>query len=622
MTYSMKKTDFSDITYILYNHDRNIAKYLCDDRKVSFQYVYSSFDSDELRYIAENWEGLDPYKRTIYKLLADYMLPHESIAVTSNILDLFKYRFDRVARYLFYLETLADNYLYKSHHDAEAFIHLVEHFNSSCMDDQNELKFIPLAINDLDHHLRYSGNLAQVYFLEVKGYLTEESDLNTLLVGLRPFQHEVDLRTDAKKDIFGSVQQAEILETPESIEDYVYPKLNPGYIRAVLEGEEVKNESHWNTYLDRLILRKNRDALTIGDLLIHRWIVMKNIERDVVPIYDYNKLSINEKVALTRKDSMFSNLLSEEEMTSKATEPLVGEDFRAEINDSRYRKTAYAQELLGCNEELCDKPYVTPDFERPSRTRSVFVPRYFEGQGKCYLQFNWYGTTSVVTKTFILPPHGVKLVPVGSNNDLRNKIVFSNSHVLASFNLEDLNKIIGVLPDVPFRTILKATAKHMRPTSRLYTLDLIERGTSARRILLKISKFNTYFNHYRNLVEILIFREDYILILFNELVTKYEKLHKSLLNTSGNLKYFPYFGVYKNGKLIDASTSLISLKHMWGNEEVTYSYEIDTNEQTSRVDKDLRDLRRTHELRKDHRVLIPDLAKIELVNNDTNDFKI
>lgn len=49
MTYSIKKTDFSDITYILYNHDRNIAKYLCDDRKVSFQYVYSSFDSDEFK---------------------------------------------------------------------------------------------------------------------------------------------------------------------------------------------------------------------------------------------------------------------------------------------------------------------------------------------------------------------------------------------------------------------------------------------------------------------------------------------------------------------------------------------------------------------------------------------
>ena len=61
---------------------------------------------------------------------------------------------------------------------------------------------------------------------------------------------------------------------------------------------------------------------------------------------------------------------------------------------------------------------------------------------------------------------------------------------------------------------------------------------------------------------------------------------------------------------------------MWGNEEVTYSYEIDTNEQTSRVNKDLRDLRRTHELRKDHRVLIPDLAKIELVNNNANDFQI
>lgn len=620
MTYSIKKTDFSDITYILYNHDRNIAKYLCDDRKVSFQYVYSSFDSDELRYIAENWEGLDPYKRTIYKLLADYMLPHESIAVTSNILDLFKYRFDRVARYLFYLETLADNYLYKSHYDAEAFIRLVEHFNSSCMDDQNELKFIPLAINDLDHHLRYSGNLAQVYFLEVKGYLTEENDLNTLLVGLRPFQHEVDLRTDAKKDIFGSVQQVEILETLESIEDYVYPKLNPGYIRAVLEGEEVKNESHWNTYLDRLILRKNRDTLTIGDLLIHRWIVMKNIERDVVPIYDYNKLSANEKVALTRKDSKFSNLLRDEEITGKAAELLVGEDFRAEINDSRYRNTDYAQELIGCNEELCNKPYETPDFKRPSR--SEFVPRYFEDQGKCYLQFNWYGHTSVVTKSFIIPPYGVKLVPAGRDNDLRHKIIFSNNHVFASFNLEDLNKIINVLPDMPFKTILKATTKNMRPTSRLYTLDLIERGTSARRILLKISKFNTYFNHYRNLAEILIFREDYTLILFNELVTKYEKLHKSLLNTSGNLKYFPYFGVYKNGKLIDVSTSLISLKHMWGNEEVTYSYEIDTNEQTSRVDKDLRDLRRTHELRKDHRVLIPDLAKIELVNNDTNDFKI
>lgn len=573
-----------------------------------------------LRYIAENWEGLDPYKRTIYKLLADYMLPHESIAVTSNILDLFKYRFDRVARYLFYLETLADNYLYKSHHDAEAFTHLVEHFNSSCMDDQNELKFIPLAINDLDHHLRYSGNLAQVYFLEVKGYLTEESDLNTLLVGLRPFQHEADLRTDAKKNIFGSVQQAEILETPESIEDYVYPKLNPGYIRAVLEGEEVKNESHWNTYLDRLILRKNRDALTIGDLLIHRWIVMKNTEKDVTPIYDYNKLSVNERVALTRKDSKFSNLLRDEEITGKAAELLVGEDFRAEINDSRYRNTDYAQELIGCNEELCNKPYETPDFKRPSR--SEFVPRYFEDQGKCYLQFNWYGHTSVVTKSFIIPPYGVKLVPAGIDNDLRHKIIFSNNHVFASFNLEDLNKIINVLPDMPFKTILKATTKNMRPTSRLYTLDLIERGTSARRILLKISKFNTYFNHYRNLAEILIFREDYTLILFNELVTKYEKLHKSLLNTSGNLKYFPYFGVYKNGKLIDASTSLINLKHMWGNEEVTYSYEIDTNEQTSRVDKDLRDLRRTHELRKDHRVLIPDLAKIELVNNDSNDFQI
>lgn len=620
MTYSIKKTDFSDITYILYNHDRNIAKYLCDDRKVSFQYVYSSFDSDELRYIAENWEGLDPYKRTIYKLLADYMLPHESIAVTSNILDLFKYRFDRVARYLFYLETLADNYLYKSHHDAEAFTHLVEHFNISCMDDQNELKFIPLAINDLDHHLRYSGNLAQVYFLEVKGYLTEESDLNTLLVGLRPFQHEVDLRTDARKNIFGSVQQAEILETPESIEDYVYPKLNPGYIRAVLEGEEVKNESHWNTYLDRLILRKNRDALTIGDLLIHRWIVMKNTEKDVTPIYDYNKLSVNERVALTRKDSKFSNLLRDEEITGKAAELLVGEDFRAEINDSRYRNTDYAQELIGCNEELCNKPYETPDFKRLSR--SEFVPRYFEDQGKCYLQFNWYGHISVVTKSFIIPPYGVKLVPAGRDNDLRHKIIFSNNHVFASFNLEDLNKIINVLPDMPFKTILKATTKNMRPTSRLYTLDLIERGTSTRRILLKISKFNTYFNHYRNLAEILIFREDYTLILFNELVTKYEKLHKSLLNTSGNLKYFPYFGVYKNGKLIDASTSLISLKHMWGNEEVTYSYEIDTNEQTSRVDKDLRDLRRTHELRKDHRVLIPDLAKIELVNNDANDFQI
>lgn len=620
MTYSIKKTDFSDIIYILYNHDQNTAKFLCDDRKVSFQYVYSSFDSDELRYIAENWEDLDPYKRTIYKLLADYMLPHESIAVTSNILDLFKYRFDRVARYLFYLETLADNYLYKSHHDAEAFTHLVEHFNISCMDDQNELKFIPLAINDLDHHLRYSGNLAQVYFLEVKGYLTEESDLNTLLVGLRPFQHEVDLRTDAKKDIFGSVQQAEILETPESIEDYVYPKLNPGYIKAVLEGEEVKNESHWNTYLDRLILRKNRDALTIGDLLIHRWIVMKNTEKDVTPIYDYNKLSVNERVALTRKDSKFSNLLRDEEITGKAAELLVGEDFRAEINDSRYRNTDYAQELIGCNEELCNKPYETPDFKRPSR--SEFVPRYFEDQGKCYLQFNWYGHTSVVTKSFIIPPYGVKLVPAGRDNDLRHKIIFSNNHVFASFNLEDLNKIINVLPDMPFKTILKATTKNMRPTSRLYTLDLIERGTIARRILLKISKFNTYFNHYRNLAEILIFREDYTLILFNELVTKYEKLHKSLLNTSGNLKYFPYFGVYKNGKLIDASTSLISLKHMWGNEEVTYSYEIDTNEQTSRVDKDLRDLRRTHELRKDHRVLIPDLSKIELVNNDANDFQI
>ena len=620
MTYSIKKTDFSDIIYILYNHDQNTAKYLCDDRKVSFQYVYSSFDSDELRYIAENWEGLDPYKRTIYKLLADYMLPHESIAVTSNILDLFKYRFDRVARYLFYLETLADNYLYKSHHDAEAFTHLVEHFNISCMDDQNELKFIPLAINDLDHHLRYSGNLAQVYFLEVKGYLTEESDLNTLLVGLRPFQHEVDLRTDAEKDIFGSVQQAEILETPESIEDYVYPKLNPGYIRAVLEGEEVKNESHWNTYLDRLILRKNRDALTIGDLLIHRWIVMKNTEKDVTPIYDYNKLSVNERVALTRKDSKFSNLLRDEEITGKAAELLVGEDFRAEINDSRYRNTDYAQELIGCNEELCNKPYETPDFKRPSR--SEFVPRYFEDQGKCYLQFNWHGHTSVVTKSFIIPPYGVKLVPAGRDNDLRHKIIFSNNHVFASFNLEDLNKIINVLPDMPFKTILKATTKNMRPTSRLYTLDLIERGTSARRILLKISKFNTYFNHYRNLAEILIFREDYTLILFNELVTKYEKLHKSLLNTSGNLKYFPYFGVYKNGKLIDASTSLISLKHMWGNEEVTYSYEIDTNEQTSRVDKDLRDLRRTHELRKDHRVLIPDLAKIELGDADKNDFQI
>lgn len=61
---------------------------------------------------------------------------------------------------------------------------------------------------------------------------------------------------------------------------------------------------------------------------------------------------------------------------------------------------------------------------------------------------------------------------------------------------------------------------------------------------------------------------------------------------------------------------------MWGDEEVTYSYEIDTNEQTSRVDKDLRDLRRTHELRKDHRVLIPDITKIELVDTDKNDFQI
>lgn len=622
MTYSIEKTDLSDIMYILYNHDQNTAKYLCDDRNISFQYVYSSFDRDELRYIAENWEGLDPYKRTIYKLLADYMLPSESIAVTSNNLDFFKYRFDRVARYLFYLETLADNYLYKSYHDAEAFIRLVEHFNSSCMGDQNELKFIPLAINDLDHHLRYSGNLAQVYFLDVEGYLKEEDDLNTLLVGLRPFQHEVDLRTDVKKDVFGRVQQVGILDTPESIEDYVYPKLNPGYVRAVLEGEEVKNESHWDTYLDRLILRKNRDILTIADLMLHRWIVMKNTGKDVVPIYDYSKLSVNEKIALTRKDSMFSNLLSDEEMVSKAAELLVGEDFRAEINDSRYRKTAYAQELLGCNEELCNKPYVTPDFERPSRARSVFIPRYFEDQGKSYLQFNWYSTTAVVTKTFILPPHGVKLVSAGSNNDLRHKIIFSNGHVFSSFNLEDLNKIIEVLPDVPFRTILKATTKNMKPTSRLYTLDLIERGTSARRILLKISKFNTYFNHYRNLAEILIFREDYTLALFNELVDKYGKLHKSLINTSGNLKYIPYFGVYKNGKLIDASTSLISLKHMWGDEEVTYSYEIDTNEKSNRVDKDLRDLRKIHELRKDHRVLIPDLAKIELVEVDKNDFQI
>ena len=622
MTYGIKKTDRSDVMYILYNHDQNTAKYLCDDRNISFQYVYSNFDRDELRYIAENWEGLDPYKRTIYKLLADYMLPNESIAVTSNNLDFFKYRFDRVARYLFYLETLADNYLYKSYHDAEAFIRLVEHFNSSCMDDQNELKFIPLAINDLDHHLSYSSNLAQVYFLDVEGYLKEEDDLNTLLVGLRPFQREADLRTDDKKGIFGRVQRVNILDTPESIEDYVYPKLNPGYVRAVLEGEEVKNESHWETYLDRLILRKNRDTLTIGDLMLHRWIVMKNAGKDVVPIYDYNKLNVNEKVALTRKDSMFNNLLSDEEMAIKASEPLVGEDFRAEINDSRYRKTAYAQELLGCNEELCDKPYVTPDFERPSRTRSVFIPRYFEDQGKCYLQFNWYGNTAVVTKTFILPPHGVKLIHAGPNNDLRHKIIFSNGHVFASFNLEDLNKIIEVLPDVPFRTILKATTKNMRPTSRLYTLDLLERGTSARRIFLKISKFNTYFNHYRNLAEILIFREDYTLILFNELVDKYDKLHKPLLNTSGNLKYFPYFGVYKDGKLIDASTSLISLKHMWGDEEVTYSYEIDTNEKSSRVDKDLRSLRKIHELRKDHRVLISDIAKIELFDTDKNDFQI
>lgn len=619
MTYSIKKTDRLDNLYILYDHYKNKAKYLCDDRNNSFQHVYSSFDRDELRYIAENWEGLDPYKRTVYKLLADYMLPHETIAVTDNS-DLFKYRFDRAARYLFYLETLATDYLYKSYHDAEAFIRLVEHFNSSCMDDQNELKFIPLAINDLDHHLRCSDNLIQVYFLDVEGYLKEEDNLNELLVGLRPFHHEADLSPAVKKDIFGRLQQVEILDTPERIEGYVYPKLNPGYVRAVLEGEEVKNESHWDTYLDRLILRKNRDALTIGDLLIHRWIVMKNTEKDVTPIYDYNKLSVNERVALTRKDSKFSNLLSDEEIAGKAAELLVGEDFRAEINDSRYRNTAYAQELIGCNEELCNKPYVTPDFERPSG--SEFVPRYFEDQGKCYLQFNWYGHTSVVTKTFIIPPYGVKLVPAGRDNDLRHKILFSNNHVFASFNLEDLNKIINVLPDMPFKTILKATTKNMRPVSRLYTLDLLERGTSARRILLKISKFNTYFNHYRNLAEILIFREDYILTLFNELVAKYEKLHKSLLNTSGNLKYFPYFGVYKDGKLIDASTSLISLKHMWGDEEVTYSYEIDTNEQTSRVDKDLRDLRRTHELRKDHRVLIPDITKIELVETDKNDFQI
>lgn len=619
MTYSIKKTDRLDNLYILYDHDKNTAKYLCDDRNNSFQHVYSSFDRDELRYIAENWEGIDPYKRTVYKLLADYMLPHETIAVTDNS-DIFKYRFDRVARYLFYLETLATDYLYKSYHDAEAFIRLVEHFNSSCMGDQNELKFIPLAINDLDHHLRYSDNLIQVYFLDVEGYLKEEDNLNELLVGLRPFHHEADLSPAVKKDIFGRLQQVEILDTPERIEDYVYPKLNPGYVRAVLEGEEVKNESHWDTYLDRLILRKNRDVLNIGDLLIHRWIVMKNIEKDVTPIYDYNKLSVNERVALTRKDSKFSNLLSDEEIAGKATELLVGEDFRAEINDSRYRNTAYAQELIGCNEDLCTKPYVTPDFERPSGFE--FVPRYFEDQGKCYLQFNWYGHTSVVTKTFIIPPYVVKLVPAGRDNDLRHKILFSNNHVFASFNLEDLNKIINVLPDIPFKTILKATTKNMRPVSRLYTLDLLERGTSARRILLKISKFNTYFNHYRNLAEILIFREDYTLTLFNELVAKYEKLHKSLLNTSGNLKYFPYFGVYKDGKLIDASTSLISLKHMWGDEEVTYSYEIDTNEQTSRVDKDLRDLRRTHELRKDHRVLIPDIIKIELVDTDKNDFQI
>ena len=621
MTYSIKKTDRLDNLYILYDHDKNTAKYLCNDRDNSFQHVYSSFDRDELRYIAENWGGLDPYKRTVYKLLADYMLPHETIAVTDNY-DLFKYRFDRVARYLFYLETLATDYLYKSYHDAEAFIRLVEHFNSSCMDDQNELKFIPLAITDLDHHLRYSDNLIQLYFLDVEGYLKEEDSLNELLVGLRPFQHEADLSPAAKKVIFGKIQQVEILDTPERIEDYVYPKLNPGYVRAVLEGEEVKNESHWDTYLDRLILRKNRDTLTIGDLLIHRWIVMKNTEKDTVPIYDYNKLSVNEKVALTRKDSKFSSLLSDEEMAGKAAELLVGEDFRSEINDSRYRKTSYAQELLGCNEELCSKPYVTPDFERPPRTRSEFVHRYFEDQGKCYLQFNWYGSTSVVTKTFIIPPYGVKLVPAGSDNDLRHKIIFGNSSVFASFNLEDLNKIINVLPDMPFKTILKATTKNMKPTSKLYTLDLIERSTNARRILLKISKFNTYFNHYRNLAEILIFRGDYTLILFNELVDKYEKLYKSILNTSGNLKYFPYFGVYKDGKLIDASTSLISLKHMWGDEEVTYSYEIDTNEQSNRVDKDLRSLRRTHELRKDHRVLISDIAKIELFDTDKNDFQI
>lgn len=610
MTYSIEIV-YDKGVYILRNYTKGIAKYLIDDTNKNLIDSEHTLDRDELQYVADHWEPLPPYRRTIYKLLAARMSPQEEVHIT--VASTFTSgRLDRASRYLLYLEQLADTYRYKEYHDAEAYIRLVEYFNEYCLDEAGELKALPVVVNDIEESNR--GNLSSVRLLSIEGYLTGKKVKGDVLVGTRSIFPPADIDLATRRNYLGPVNFQELLTTPEAVEDYVYPKLNPGYVKELLAGNIVVGKYDWYTYPVKLIFRKNRDRLGIADILPHSELLTSSLTKDAVPIYDYSKLNINERTAIGCCEGRLDLFLSSEEILAKAEEILVGEAFRSILDsDSKAAKL-----LLDYDEGLCKTPH--QDLDRSPLQHLKLQPFYFEIKGKDYLQLNWTTHTGIITHTFMIPPYGLRLIST-DGGDFRSK-AFQNSVMYSKLKMEDLNKIIEVLPNIPLRTVLTVTVKHMKSNSKFYTLDLLERVSRSNRTCYKISKINTYFNHYRNLAEMLIFKEDYTLSLFNELVTKYEKTYKALLNVSGNMKYFPYFGVYKQGKLIMAETSLISLKHIWDDEDVTYSYEIDTGEQESKIEKDIRALRAVHKLRKDHRVLIPDLTAIKLVDLVPNDFQI